>query len=100
MAYPYFPLGGAAMRPMFFTTFDPTFMGQANQVLANGSLHSAGPAAIYNGSLAQPPSYWTPSAALFNNAGNYTRTQPYLWAQRFGLSRAYYITYAGGATPS
>jgi hypothetical protein len=101
MVYPAFPFGGVGARPVFFSTFDPAYMKQANDVLANNTLQTAGPAAIYNGSAAQPPSYWTPAYVMFGyNFGRFVKTGPFLWAQRWGLSRAFYVTYAGGMDPS
>ena len=102
--YPSFPAGGAAARPLFFSTFDPTFRLGAIAVMADDSLHKAGPAALYNLNAFDPPTGgtpagWNPRFAMYGNAGMWARTSPILWAQRWGLSRAFLITYAGGQIP-
>lgn len=104
MPYPSFPAGGVGARPLFFSTFDPSHMGQALNVFANPSDHAAGAASMYNTNQFDPPagsvpSGWNPRFAMFGNSGMTARTSPILWAQRFGLSRAFLITYAGGEVP-
>jgi hypothetical protein len=102
--YPSFPQGGPSARAIFFTPFDPTYMLGAIAVMADDSLHSAGPAALYNTNTSDPPNGgtpagWNPRFAMFGNSGNWSRTSPVVWGQRWGLSRGFLITYAGGQIP-
>lgn len=100
MVYPLFPNGGGATRPLWFSTFDPTYMRGAVNVFCDETAGGAyGGGAIYNTNGADPPAFWNPRYAMTSNAGLHLVTSPVVWAQVLGPKRAVLVTYAGGQTP-
>ena len=98
--YPEFPTGGAADRPMWFSSFDPRYMQFALDVFCDQTLLTSGGGHLYNSNAAQPPSSWVPSWPMYQNAGNFVnRTAPIVWAGTLGPRRVMWLTYAGGQVP-
>ncbi len=98
--YPSFPLGGGTVHPLWFSTFDPTYMRTPINVFCDETASAQyGGGAIYNTNAGDPPSQWNPRYAMTSNAGLHTKTSPVVWAQLWGPKRAILVTYAGGQSP-
>jgi hypothetical protein len=92
MPYPQFPSGGVSDKPLWFSTFDPTFMAQAIGVFTA----SGGGGAIYNPFGGTPPGFWVPGFVMFENAGNIALAAPVVWGGWKGPRPVMWLTDAGG----
>lgn len=99
MPYPHFPFSSGA-KVVFFSTFDASFRGFAQEIFCDETLTTAGGGYLYNYSSGQPPARWAPAWAFYNNWGYWpTRQAGVFWTARIGPRLAMWTSDAGGLSP-